>query len=197
MIASIANRYASSTSPPSRNAPASSMLTKPWAKAVRSRAASSERSRPTTRSVSSRSPAGGGGVGFGRRVRLRQEVREEELIGAGRPMGEGPVAIRQDPHGLGRILDVEGRGDDRTKLRCDVVRDRPDQRRPAGEALVERRSADAHRVGDRLHGHGVEPSSFEEGSSGADDRVGRGPGAGGAHPATVCAFGSRPRSRRV
>ncbi len=55
-------------------------------------------------------PGGGSGVGFGRRVRLRQEVREEELIGAGRPMGEGPVAIRHDPHGLGRILDVEGPG---------------------------------------------------------------------------------------
>ena len=76
---SMANRYASSTSPPSRNAPASSMLTKPWTKAVRSRAASSERSSTDDPLGQEQEPGGGSGVGFGRRVRLRQEVREEEV----------------------------------------------------------------------------------------------------------------------
>jgi len=107
-------------------------------------------------------------------------------------MGEGPIAVGQDPDRLGRILDCELRGDNRPEFRSDVIGDRPNQRRPPGEAFVERRRTNADRIGYRLHRHGLEPSPFKEGSSGADDRVGRGAGAGGAHPATVVA--AIPRS---
>ena len=63
----------------------------------------------------------GSGIGLG------EQPAEQELVGAGRAVGERPVSIGNQADRIGRIGDVECGGDDRAELRSDIPGDRGDR----------------------------------------------------------------------